>query len=277
MVLALAVGCAGFVNTYSAPRATMPAVAVSRGPATFSMQVKGLGSNADQRPIEMIHADADAAFKMLDVDNEGSIDNEKLRKYLYTRDYSPELVDKVFAGIDVDKGGDIDADVMPACGKRRTPWRPATHGPRWQQPAHGASVSLGPELSHAPRRSASAAQAPVAACGAAVRLRLASLSSRAVAAPYTGLSHAYRGSSRAAPRHAGAAHGLRQIPDAVQGEPPPLGPSRTIPPRPATRLAQPHALPLLPTYCLPLTTDCFLTGLRGQVAIRVGGHGRRHE
>lgn len=99
----------------------MPAVAVSRGPATFSMQVKGLGSNADQRPIEMIHADADAAFKMLDVDNEGSIDNEKLRKYLYTRDYSPELVDKVFAGIDVDKGGDIDADVMPACGKRRTP------------------------------------------------------------------------------------------------------------------------------------------------------------
>mgnify|MGYP004362637783 CR=1 FL=1 len=121
------------------------------------------------------------------------------------------------------------------------------------------------------------AQAPVAACGAAVRLRLASLSSRAVAAPYTGLSHAYHGSSRAAPRHAGAAHGLRQIPDAVQGEPPPLGPSRTIPPRPATRLAQPHALPLLPTYCLPLTTDCFLTGLRGQVAIRVGGHGRRHE
>merc|ERR1712129_336286 len=103
---------AGFVNTYSAPRATMPAVAVSRGPATFSMQVKGLGSNADQRPIEMIHADADAAFKMLDVDNEGSIDNEKLRKYLYTRDYSPELVDKVFAGIDVDKGGDIDADEL---------------------------------------------------------------------------------------------------------------------------------------------------------------------
>merc|ERR1712194_488227 len=78
----------------------------------FSMQVKGLGSNADQRPIEMIHADADAAFKMLDVDNEGSIDNEKLRKYLYTRDYSPELVDKVFAGIDVDKGGDIDADEL---------------------------------------------------------------------------------------------------------------------------------------------------------------------
>merc|ERR1712194_806055 len=61
---------------------------------------------------EMIHADADAAFKMLDVDNEGSIDNEKLRKYLYTRDYSPELVDKVFAGIDVDKGGDIDADAL---------------------------------------------------------------------------------------------------------------------------------------------------------------------
>ena len=182
MVLALAVGCAGFVNTYSAARATMPAVAVSRGPATFSMQVKGLGSNADQRPIEMIHADADAAFKMLDVDNEGSIDNEKLRKYLYTRDYSPELVDKVFAGIDVDKGGDIDADVMPACGKRRTPWRPATHWPRWQQAAHGASVSLGP--SHASRTSASAAQAPAAACGAAVSLRHASLLPRRSCAVY---------------------------------------------------------------------------------------------
>ena len=119
MVLALAVGCAGFVNTYSKPRATMPAVAVSRGPATFSMQVKGLGSNSDQRPIEMIHADADAAFKMLDVDNDGSIDNEELRKHLYGRDYSEELVDKVFAGIDVDKGGDIDADVTPACGECR--------------------------------------------------------------------------------------------------------------------------------------------------------------
>ena len=119
MVLGLAVVCAGFVNTYSAARATMPAVAVSRGPATFSMQVKGLGSNSDQRPIEMIHADADAAFKMLDVDNDGSIDNEELRKHLYGRDYSEELVDKVFAGIDVDKGGDIDADVAPACGKCR--------------------------------------------------------------------------------------------------------------------------------------------------------------
>jgi len=92
----------------------MPAVTVSRGPATFSMQVKGLGSNSDQRPIEMIHADADAAFKMLDVDNDGSIDNEELRKHLYGRDYSEELVDKVFAGIDVDKGGDIDADELRA-------------------------------------------------------------------------------------------------------------------------------------------------------------------
>merc|ERR1712028_277994 len=83
----------------------MPAVTVSRGPATFSMQVKGLGSNSDQRPIEMIHADADAAFKMLDVDNDGSIDNEELRKHLYGRDYSEELVDK---------GGDIDADELRA-------------------------------------------------------------------------------------------------------------------------------------------------------------------
>jgi hypothetical protein len=116
MVLALAMSCAGFVSPMAPSRAV---AAMSRGPATFSMQVKGLGGNSDQRPIEMIHADADAAFKMLDEDNGGSIDNEKLRKYLYTRDYSPELVDKVFAGIDVDKGGDIDADVMPACGKCR--------------------------------------------------------------------------------------------------------------------------------------------------------------
>ena len=75
MVLALAMSCAGFVSPMAPSRAV---AAMSRGPATFSMQVKGLGGNSDQRPIEMIHADADAAFKMLDEDNGGSIDNDLL-------------------------------------------------------------------------------------------------------------------------------------------------------------------------------------------------------
>lgn len=51
--------------------------------------------------------------------------------------------------------------------------------------------------------------------------------SHAVVAQHTGHGHGYCGSSRAAPRHAGAALGFRQIPDAVQGEPPPLGTSYT--------------------------------------------------
>mgnify|MGYP001436336709 CR=1 FL=1 len=73
--------------------------AASRGPATFSMQVTGLGSETDRRPVEMIHADADKAFKFLDTESVGSIDNEKLRNYLKERDYDAELVDKIFAGI----------------------------------------------------------------------------------------------------------------------------------------------------------------------------------
>merc|ERR1712216_263010 len=85
---------------------------MGRGPATFSMQVSGLGSETDRRPVEMIHADADKAFKFLDTENVGSIDNEKLRNYLKERDYDAELVDKIFAGIGAKKEGVIDADEL---------------------------------------------------------------------------------------------------------------------------------------------------------------------
>eukprot|EP00964_Phaeocystis_antarctica_P142971 scaffold108399_cov57-Phaeocystis_antarctica.AAC.1 len=73
-------------------------------------------------------------------------------------------------------------------------------------------------------------------------------SSRAVAAPYTGHGYTYHCSSRAAPRHAGAARSLRQVPDTRQGEPQPL--------RPATPLAQPHPSPshTLHPATHPLTT-----------------------
>jgi len=76
------------------------------------MTVKGLGGDADTRPVEMIHADADAAFKMLDTDLDGSIDDADLKKFLYRRGYSDELVDKVFAGIDVDSDGTLSADEL---------------------------------------------------------------------------------------------------------------------------------------------------------------------
>ena len=85
------------------------------------MAVKGLGGDSDTRPVEMIHADADAAFKMLDTDGDGTIDNEELRKHLYGRGYTEELVTKVFSGIDVDSGGDIDADATGLL--RGPPWR----------------------------------------------------------------------------------------------------------------------------------------------------------
>merc|ERR1719405_79413 len=60
----------------------------------------------------MIHADADKAFKFLDKENVGSIDNEMLRNYLSERDYDAELVDKIFAGIDAATDGVIDADEL---------------------------------------------------------------------------------------------------------------------------------------------------------------------
>lgn len=60
----------------------------------------------------MIHADADKAFKFLDTENVGRIDNEKLRSYLNERDYDAELVDKIFAGIDAAKDDVIDADEL---------------------------------------------------------------------------------------------------------------------------------------------------------------------
>ena len=128
MVLALAAASyAGFVSPMMPSRVV---AAASRGPATFSMQVKGLGSDTDRRPVEMIHADADKAFKFLDTENVGRIDNEKLRSYLNDRDYDAELVDKIFAGIDAAKDGVIDADVLPACGKRRHATATWTHGPQ---------------------------------------------------------------------------------------------------------------------------------------------------
>ena len=128
MVLALAAASyAGFVSPMMPSRVV---AAASRGPATFSMQVKGLGSDTDRRPVEMIHADADKAFKFLDTENVGNIDNEKLRSYLNERDYDAELVDKIFAGIDAAKDGVIDADVLPACGKRRHATATWTHGPQ---------------------------------------------------------------------------------------------------------------------------------------------------
>ena len=110
MVLALAAVCsAGFVSPTVPSRVV---AAASRGPATFSMQVTGLGSETDRRPVEMIHADADKAFKFLDKENVGSIDNEMLRNYLSERDYDAELVDKIFAGIDAATDGVIDADEL---------------------------------------------------------------------------------------------------------------------------------------------------------------------
>ena len=111
MALALAVSCAGFV---SPARLSRPAVAVSRGPAGFSMKVKGLGGDSDTRPVEMIHADADAAFKMLDSDSDGSIDDAELKEHLFGRGYTEELVAKVFAGIDVDSDGTLSSEVRPA-------------------------------------------------------------------------------------------------------------------------------------------------------------------
>merc|ERR1712093_799367 len=149
MVLALAaVSYAGFVSPMVPSRVV---AAASRGPATFSMQVTGLGSETDRRPVEMIHADADKAFKFLDTENVGSIDNEKLRNYLKERDYDAELrsafvkfptlckaievkprsvwvamddgaaeeeifavADQVFTMVDTDKSGDIQVSELKA-------------------------------------------------------------------------------------------------------------------------------------------------------------------
>jgi Ca2+-binding EF-hand superfamily protein len=111
MALALAFSCSGFVSPI---RLYRPSVVVLRGPAGPSMMVKGLGADSDTRPIEMIHADADAAFKMLDADLDGSIDDEDVKKHLYGRGYTEELVNKVFAGIDVDSDGTLSTDELRA-------------------------------------------------------------------------------------------------------------------------------------------------------------------
>ena len=69
-------------------------------------------ADSDTRPEEMIFADADTAFKLLDVDSDGSISDTELRGFLAKKEYPEDLVDKIFTGIDVDKGGSIDGDEL---------------------------------------------------------------------------------------------------------------------------------------------------------------------
>merc|ERR1740139_2086515 len=130
MALALAaVSCAGFVSPAILSR---PAVAVSRGPAGLSMAVKGLGGDSDTRPVEMIHADADAAFKMLDTDGDelraAFVKFPTLCKAfeVETRSVWPAMddgkseadifaiADKVFAKVDTDNSGDIEVAELKA-------------------------------------------------------------------------------------------------------------------------------------------------------------------
>merc|ERR1719453_900637 len=70
----------------------------------------GLG-NYNAQFIEEIHADADALYAALDVDNDGKITKEELREHLKAfSGYTFKAISKLFSVLDVDKSGGVDRD-----------------------------------------------------------------------------------------------------------------------------------------------------------------------
>jgi len=67
----------------------------------------------DGKPASEIYIMADVVFANLDVNGDGAISEEELRGWLVERfGYTDELVTKIFAGIDFDDSGEIDADEL---------------------------------------------------------------------------------------------------------------------------------------------------------------------
>ena len=104
--VALTASCCGLLSPSRFSGTARPAAAVQRS-AALHMEV-----DSDTRPQEMIFADADKAFKMLDKDQGGTVDSAELKDFLVKKEYDDTFITKIFSSIDVDASNQIEQDEL---------------------------------------------------------------------------------------------------------------------------------------------------------------------
>ena len=66
----------------------------------------GLGASL----TEKLHADADAVFRVLDVDDDGTLQEVELRKHMTASGYQEATITKMFTCLDADGSGCVDRE-----------------------------------------------------------------------------------------------------------------------------------------------------------------------
>ena len=101
-MLLLGASVAGF---YASPLASPAAAAVRH--AVLRMGAVGAEPCQDEASIR---ADAEAAFRLLDLDGDGEISEVEMKAYLLQFKYTESAVDKVYEALDMDGCGVIHLD-----------------------------------------------------------------------------------------------------------------------------------------------------------------------